>query len=78
MKIVTTCPTCGKKVEVEIELPEHSWPLEWVVPAYDSMPDPCRHCSNHPRNGGTGICHCAVPYMTKTGSATYYSTITTK
>ncbi len=25
--------------------------------------DPCFHCSNHPRNGGSGICHYTIPYM---------------
>ena len=22
--------------------------------------DPCRFCSNHPSNGGSGICHCTL------------------
>ncbi len=22
------------------------------------IPDACRNCSNHPSNGGSGICHC--------------------
>lgn len=26
--------------------------------------DPCLGCSNHPRNGGSGICNCTVPYLT--------------
>lgn len=25
--------------------------------------DPCLHCSNHPRNGGSGVCLCTIPYM---------------
>ena len=25
--------------------------------------DPCLGCSNHPKNGGSGICNCTVPYM---------------
>jgi hypothetical protein len=28
--------------------------------------DPCAGCSNHPRNGGSGFCHCTIPYMSKT------------
>lgn len=24
------------------------------------FPSPCRHCANHPRNGGSGICHCIL------------------
>lgn len=25
--------------------------------------DPCYHCSNHPRNGGSGVCHCILGSM---------------
>ncbi len=25
-----------------------------------SVPAPCKTCSNHPSNGGTGICHCTL------------------
>lgn len=34
-----------------------------VVGLYDylhSVPDMCRYCSNHPSNGGSGICHCTL------------------
>ena len=24
---------------------------------------PCSRCSNHPDNGGSGICHCTIPYF---------------
>lgn len=24
------------------------------------MPDACKNCSNHPNNGGSGICHCIL------------------
>lgn len=24
----------------------------------NSIPSTCRNCSNHPSNGGSGICHC--------------------
>ena len=23
-------------------------------------PDACKHCSNHPSNGGSGICNCTL------------------
>ena len=46
---------------------KHSWPIEWVKPADDPVPACCRHCGNHPSNGGSGICHCVLPYMTYTG-----------
>lgn len=34
----------------------------------ENVPDPCKRCSNHPSNGGSGICHCTLPYFMKTGS----------
>lgn len=26
----------------------------------DNIPEACRNCSNHPSNGGSGICHCTL------------------
>lgn len=26
----------------------------------NSIPLCCRNCSNHPKNGGSGICHCIL------------------
>ncbi len=26
----------------------------------NSIPTSCRSCSNHPKNGGSGICHCIL------------------
>lgn len=37
-------------------------PLPYILPPQDFY-DPCLGCSNHPRNGGSGICHCTIPYM---------------
>lgn len=31
-----------------------------------AVPDMCKHCANHPINGGNGICFCTL------GSATIY------
>ena len=25
-----------------------------------NIPEACQHCSNHPSNGGNGICHCIL------------------
>ena len=48
-------------------------PKEWLdgfnnifKQATSEIPDPCRNCSNHPSNGGPGICHCTVPYISHT------------
>lgn len=56
----------------------------WLKPSYvynpieDNIPDCCKGCSNHPANGGSGICHCVLPYMTTTGSKKgVYTTTTT-
>jgi hypothetical protein len=26
----------------------------------DNIPNNCKHCSNHPSNGGSGVCHCIL------------------
>ena len=31
---------------------------------YDYTPAACRNCSNHPNNGGSGVCHCILGSMT--------------
>lgn len=33
-----------------------------VVPMekFDAVPTPCRYCSNHPSNGGSGVCFCVL------------------
>jgi len=28
--------------------------------AYTEIPPYCRNCTNHPINGGTGVCHCIL------------------
>ena len=45
-------------------------PLIKITPIYDEIYarpqfDPCRNCSNNPRNNphASGICHCALPSM---------------
>lgn len=38
----------------------------YLAESLQTIPDCCRNCSNHPRNGGSGICNCVLPYMTKT------------
>jgi len=34
--------------------------------SFFNSPECCRNCSNNPANGGSGICHCTLPYMTQT------------
>lgn len=35
------------------------WP---TINMFD-VPEACKACSNHPSNGGSGICHCTIPYF---------------
>jgi hypothetical protein len=34
-----------------------------TVPDYSKDYDPCENCSNHPKKGGSGMCHCTLPYL---------------
>lgn len=35
--------------------------IEKEYPTWDSnIPSACKNCSNHPSNGGSGICHCTL------------------
>ena len=35
--------------------------VEWY--SNNTECDPCLNCNNHPNNGGTGFCHCTLPYL---------------
>jgi DNA-directed RNA polymerase subunit RPC12/RpoP len=34
--------------------------LSQKVQSFPMMPDVCFACSNHPKNGGSGVCHCIL------------------
>lgn len=36
------------------------WPDSIIWRDYDIIPYYCRFCQNHPINGGSGICSCAL------------------
>ena len=40
---------------------KHPTAISTQTNMYDGIPNCCRHCSNHPINGGSGICHCTLP-----------------
>ena len=48
---------------------------------WDAIPDACKNCTNHPSNGGSGICNCILgniaTYAVKTGKTVSTSTTTT-
>lgn len=41
------------------------------------IPAACKHCSNHPSNGGSGICHCTLGLEPIKCDATNVSSYTT-
>jgi len=41
-------------------------PVLTVQPQMENIPDACKHCSNHPSNGGNGVCNCML------GTETFY------
>ena len=46
---------------------------------FDNYPSVCEGCTNNPKNGGSGICLCTLPYMTTTTGKPLeitYSTVT--
>lgn len=39
----------------------------WSTKSWSTnIPPGCIHCSNHPSNGGSGICHCTIGIQTIT------------
>lgn len=72
------CRKTGKLCEDALpsNVPEPELP-NWLSP--ENIPSACRGCSNHPSNGGTGICFCTLGSMeftagTSTGSDIQYTT----
>ena len=55
-------PLISKTYTYDYEFPIFS---SWDGPSYNSS-DPCYLCSNNPKNGGSGICHCIL------GSKVFY------
>ena len=44
------CPDCGWSLKINYN----------YLYEPQSVPESCRYCSNHPSNGGSGICHCTL------------------
>lgn len=43
------------------KLNPYDYDTEWTTLNVNSyIPEPCKKCSNHPSNGGSGICHCIL------------------
>lgn len=51
------CPVCGyTRVPIQPNYVE----LDYSDLRYSNVPPSCRKCSNHPSNGGSGICNCIL------------------
>lgn len=74
--IVYICPECGGDLQEMVldsyppiykkECLKCGWSYslingeEIIKIPYPLPPDACKHCSNHPSNGGSGICNCTL------------------
>ena len=59
------CDWSEDEREDVIRIPYTPMKRSWATD--NPVPECCRNCSNHPLNGGSGICMCTLPYMTHTG-----------
>lgn len=67
------CGTCIKTGKICPHLEKRTEPyrvtplvIEPIKEQVLNIPDCCVNCSNHPSNGGSGICNCVLPYMSGT------------
>ena len=66
---VCSCPECHKIVTKTKQrtISNPTITLSGTsVSSKDNIPDACKSCSNHPSNGGSGICNCTLgsPHVT--------------
>ena len=63
MVVEDSCDGCQRAASIpsnKIESPITDW---FKNGQWNYIPSCCRYCSNHPSNGGSGICHCTLPYI---------------
>ena len=46
------------------QIPEEEVERSRYIISEDVFPSPCDNCSNNPKNGGSGICHCILGQQT--------------
>lgn len=46
-------------IDLEVPFMDYNDESYGVFPISE-IPEGCRGCSNHPSNGGSGICHCTI------------------
>lgn len=52
-----------KDLKKQLAEKQDNFPIIPTSPVYtevDNIPLACRSCSNHPSNGGSGVCHCIL------------------
>ena len=72
-----TCTNCNKKVNggtylngvfycpMCTSIIHRNYAMQPRMHTYEDVNDPCSGCSNSPANGGSGVCHCTVPYISR-------------
>ena len=67
------CMICAQKYLA----PSKPYVYEKRYDTGNDIPDCCKYCSNHPRNGGNGFCVCSLPNQHRTVSGGGYTVTTT-
>ena len=74
---VTDCEGCHRVMNrpSNIYPPQHYIDEHWLDTTYKFgfNNEACQSCSNNPKNGGSGICNCTIPYLSGQG-VTYCTT----
>lgn len=70
---IDTCNGCHRMQERITNILEENERQVWNL-GFDYKC--CRTCHNNPKNGGSGICNCVLPYMSRTGNPITYTTNT--
>jgi hypothetical protein len=55
-----SCFGCSRTLYVPSNKPEQESPYHLDTAITIDVPEASKNCSNHPINGGTGICHCSL------------------
>ena len=59
------CPKCGRvNAPWVMSCPCTVNTVTYTTTTASTIPDACKGCSNHPSNGGSGICHCTLGTQT--------------
>ena len=70
-KVLLSDETIEKLADIIIKKINSNQPIDmnkFIDKSYSNtgIPQGCRNCSNHPSNGGSGICHCVIGIQTIT------------